>query len=84
MDIKFDDPPIGTYKPNRCGSYPFMNIAQDFGLPYGVVLMMSDYFQNGRQDQAVYSAFSYVINTCPRYVEVRKAIEDATRSNGNA
>lgn len=34
-------------KPNRCGSYPFRYIAEDFGVPYGVVLRSADRIVNG-------------------------------------
>lgn len=30
----------------RCGSYPFMNIAEDFGLPYHVVLQYAQGVEN--------------------------------------
>lgn len=31
----------------RCGSYPYRYIAEDFGLPYAVVLQYSDGVANG-------------------------------------
>lgn len=35
---------LSTSKPNRCGSYPFRYIAEDFGVDYGVVLRVADAF----------------------------------------
>lgn len=31
----------------RCGSYPYLNIAEDFGVPYDVVLSYSDGAKSG-------------------------------------
>jgi len=32
----------------RCGSYPLMNLAQDFGLDYGDILLWADYMRRWR------------------------------------
>lgn len=31
----------------RCGSYPIMNLAEDYGVDYGDLLLWADFYENG-------------------------------------
>lgn len=43
----------------RCGSYPLMNLAEDFGVDYGDVLVWADYLrmERGARGSTPYSRF---------------------------
>lgn len=47
--------PAGTWRlvRQRCGSYPLMNLAEDFGVDYGDVLLWADHLRASRLPGAV-------------------------------
>lgn len=40
-------------RPGRCGSYPLMNIAQDFGVDYGDVLLVAQHMREGQHGAVI-------------------------------
>jgi hypothetical protein len=69
-------------KPLRTGSFPFMNIADDFGLPYGAVLLFAERQRPNHRDTAHHLTALGIVYNALRVVEVvrfKRAIAEVRR-----
>lgn len=58
--------------PERCGSFPFMNIAEDFGVPYGVTLRYAEQLAGGpRCTELDFQTVHFTLPKADRYADFK-------------